>query len=232
MRPRLSWPRKWRPPEVSPRVSFTYFEIIDTCQRRGCPLCRLRAGFVQRSLGSLLYENVNDPDIRERLRRSLGWCAQHASLLPGADQSPALGVAIITQDLVHLCLSTLSNKHPERGLTPTDACPACQYEAEVEDLLGWNVAAHLDRRELREALQASDGICVPHVRAILPRLGDKEARSFLLSLTRQKLQALDDRLGMLIRHHDYRFNQDPMDEEERDSWMRALRMLSGIADPS
>src|SRR3972149_2812113 len=57
---------------------FSYFDVIDACARPGCPFCRLSEETVNRYLGAILYENVNDPGTRDQLRSSLGYCNEHA----------------------------------------------------------------------------------------------------------------------------------------------------------
>src|SRR3972149_3490349 len=80
-------------------TSFSYFDVIDACARPGCPFCRLSEETVNRYLGAILYENVNDPGTRDQLRSSLGYCNEHAWRLTATSGS-ALGVAIIYEDLL------------------------------------------------------------------------------------------------------------------------------------
>ena len=73
----------------------TYFDLRDACQLPGCPVCRIEQRTVQRFLDALMYENVNDPGTRDRLRGSLGFCHEHAWQVANEMLGNALGMAII-----------------------------------------------------------------------------------------------------------------------------------------
>ena len=48
------------------------------CEQEGCPLCRLARAQERRWLWMLLWENVNDPGVRDRIAVSWGFCRRHA----------------------------------------------------------------------------------------------------------------------------------------------------------
>ena len=61
-----------------PSRHMTYHDLREALAEPGCAFCRLVARAVDRYLRALLYESVNDPGLREKLRASRGFCRGHA----------------------------------------------------------------------------------------------------------------------------------------------------------
>ncbi len=173
-------------------------ELIAACQQPGCPLCRLVQAGVRHYLQSLFYESVNDIGLRQQLRRSLGFCHEHAriSLEPGVGD--ALGVSIIYHDI----LTNLLRRLPEQGrpaaheakffsrlrtkrpmgatlqgllelLAPKAACPACDQREKLARIFCPALGRNLADEPLAQALQAGDGLCLPHLQRVASEVKTK-----------------------------------------------------------
>ncbi|HEX2915819.1 MAG TPA: DUF6062 family protein [Chloroflexia bacterium] len=101
----------------------TYYEIKERFElaagqpeKAACPLCQLTRESVARYMGSLSYENVNDPEQRERLRASGGFCNRHS--WQWHSHKDALGTAIIYQDVARVFLSKLAEGNLATTLSP------------------------------------------------------------------------------------------------------------------
>ena len=82
------------------RTKFiAYFELLDAMREAGCPFCTLVLKSSRRYLDALLYEQVNDPETREKLRAARGFCAWHAWMATEIANS-ASGIAIIHRDFL------------------------------------------------------------------------------------------------------------------------------------
>ena len=82
--------------------------------------------------------------------------------------------------------------------------------------------------EMRNALQASEGLCLPHLRLALEKLKsiDVSAVEALLSIHREKLAGLRTELAEFIRKNDYQAIQEGFGAEG-DAWLRAIAMIVG-----
>ncbi|MEW6105743.1 MAG: DUF6062 family protein [Bacillota bacterium] len=127
---------------------MTYYNLRDAMAKPGCPICRLVSDAVARYLETFLYENVNDPGMRADLRRSNGFCPDHAGLL--REHGDPLGHAIIYGDLVDHVLESLEGllrgcssgsarllasgtvASRANDLLPGRRCPACLVAREAE----------------------------------------------------------------------------------------------------
>lgn len=220
-----------------------YFEVRDALGEGGCAICTLVSRSLTRYIGGLLYESVNSPPTRQRLRDSLGLCAIHNELVREARS--ASGAAIIQRDLLKTLAARLANSEQSassgwledlfrppkanRGdaLAPEQPCPACVVAEERERDYMDVLLASLEDGEMLAALRASAGLCAPHLRTAMSRArGDQMER-----LKAEQLviwQRLIAELDEFIRKLDYRFTHEGMGAEG-DAWDRALDLVAGKA---
>lgn len=225
------------------------FRVLEALGEGGCPLCALRAAAVDRYLDSLLYEQVNDPDLRRALDRSRGFCREHALLLVRLGDS--LGIAILYKDQVARALDAVRqarrtvssgprglrwlpngtrSEGPEvvlsRLLAPEGPCPACQVAREAEERYLSALLEHLESPEVRAGIERSSFLCLPHLQAALHLAGDPDRAQAVLEIAEEKLVRLHEELAELIRKRDYRFAHEPKGEEQT-AWFRAVWHLVG-----
>ena len=99
--------------------------LIDAMKKTGCPICRLYRESSQRAIVSFLWENVNDPQVRQGIIASYGFCSPHTRLMVASElssSSTALGTNIIYEHLGRLLAGELSGLRPSRQ-TGTTAAP-------------------------------------------------------------------------------------------------------------
>ena len=232
-----------------------YYNLLDAFAegrpaRTGCPICRLSSQAVDRYLGHLLYESVNDLDVRRGIRRSQGFCSHHAWQLQ--QKGDALGIAIIHQDVIKNIVRALRRRRrPGPGplsarwlrsllpgavsefaqrlakeLAPRGECPACRQRVEVEDAYLQTLLQHAADPELLALWRDSDGVCWPHFQRALQLVQDEAALRVLTDMELAHFGRLCDELGEFIRLHDHRLGGKGFGSE-RDSWIRAIGTVSG-----
>jgi hypothetical protein len=229
-----------------------YHEMAEALGQPGCPVCRLVAQSAERYLDSVLWELVNDTDVRSELNQARGYCQQHAWLLVRA--GAALGVAILMQDIVKTLLETIDTnpvqeisdsvlkgllqsleKKPSckatakltAALAPQLPCPVCSHVQVREKEFVRTVLAHLDGPwQMEAAFRASDGLCLAHFREALARASSENEAKAVLAVQREIWERLHAELGEFIRKTDHRFRNEPYGAE-RDAWRRALEAISG-----
>ena len=233
-------------------ISVSYHNVIQACAEPGCPLCRLSEKSVTLYLGALMYELVNDPDSRDRIRESLGFCNPHAYHLLTMTGS-ALGIGIIFRDVVNTVIKplegaaytpprgaplqrvaeALNRQRPAAGseavvqaLTPQKPCPVCVQQEKMDALALAALVEGLGDEQLQAALRASAGLCLPHLRGALQAVRSPAAFDTLVSIARERCQALRAELDEFIRKNDYRFQHEGMGAEG-DSWKRAVWQMVG-----
>ena len=231
--------------------SSTSYELIQACRQSGCPVYRVEQSVVERYLDNLFYESVNDIQLRERLRASLGFCREHAWLAIDKRLGNALGFAIIYHDVINNTLRQLESdvtppitKHwsallkqiPEQAsgtvqrviyaLTPQKHCAVCHQRDKALHIIISSLVESLNEPEMISALQSSDGLCMPHLKKVFESVRDLEICDLLLSIHREKLENLRSELAEFIRKNDYRFKDEGFGTEG-DSWRRAIGTIIG-----
>jgi hypothetical protein len=156
----------------------------------------------------------------------------------------ALGYSIIYHDVVTSVLKQLdadkrSIAVPRRrasmrdwlaqvraALTPRKRCPICQYREEMTGQILFAFMEDLPSPELMDALQASEGLCLPHLQQTLETITDSSMHEKLLSIHREKLEKLKTELAEFIRKNDYQAIQKGFGSEG-DAWLRSIGMIAG-----
>ena len=230
----------------------SYYDLRDALKESGCPMCRARRAALERYMDGLIYEKVNDAGVRKAVRQSRGFCERHAWDL--VRHGAALGVAILTRDVVRELLSIMRSGHFKgpgswsvtrlreavdsrqprsataelvAALGPQGPCPACKHEAEIDHALASSFVENLHGPEgLLEAYRQSDGFCLPHVRQVLARVPDEATYAAILEVQLAHWSQLEAELSELVRKSDYRFADEEVGDEGT-SWLRAIASLAG-----
>ena len=207
---------------------------------------------MERYLDSQFYENVNSPAWRDHLRSSLGFCHGHAWLGVNKRLGDALGYSIIYHDILnHLLRSLKDDTRSERAqgrrrsvlgqipeslrgaveklmaaLTQRKRCPACEHRQEITRNLLSALVEDLLTPEMTEALQASEGLCLPHLRRALDYVSESSGYEALLKIHRANLEGLRNDLAEFIRKSDYQVIKEGFGREG-DAWLRAIGKIVG-----
>jgi hypothetical protein len=207
---------------------------------------------VERYLDRQFYENVNSPAWRDSLRVSFGFCHEHAWLGVNKRLGDALGFSIIYRDIVNSVLTHLNdNESPERSsrrwtsalqkipeatrkliakmltaLTPRKGCPVCEHRDETTRRVLSVLVEELEGAQMTNALEASEGLCLPHLRQSFEYVKESAVSETLLNIHREKLESLSAELGEFIRKNDYQAIKEGFGAEGN-AWLRAVSMIIG-----
>lgn len=221
-------------------------ELIEAMQDGACPICVIVNRAERKAIDHFLYDQVNDISRRDTLRASRGYCLHHTALL--AEGRSALGVAILSRDILRAMTAELEESSRDGSRTgptgfsslfaakngpklatkiePHAPCPMCVARPQIEEPLFLGLLQNLDDPTFRQAVQASQGgMCRTHLATAL-RMASNEAAQTLATIQATQWRQIEAALDEFIRKHDYRFREEVMDDE-RDVWLRALRLSSG-----
>lgn len=215
-------------------------QVLAACRTGECPVCFRVAAAARKRLEELLAEHATDPETRQRLRHSRGFCATHTWLLPTVAHAN-LGVALIYHDLLRDALVQLEQRarqtlrggsrrivraSPVRHNRPEATCLICR-EGETLTMsdLGVIVAHFADSRFLA-GFARSAGLCLPHVLRLVDLAGGHPNLGSVLAWHATRWHELEADLVEFARKFDYRYAREPMGRE-RDSWLRVLQVFGG-----
>lgn len=166
-----------------------------------------------RYLRGIAQDGVNDIPLRQRLRRAGGYCQRHAVMF--AENSLLLPTAILLQDLLQTRLARIAN-----GEKRPIVCKACQVEAAYAKQIIRFVKRHRKKLEVQAQILALPW-CFAHLEALAHVL-PTPMRTQLVD----RFAETDAQLGEVIRKHDYRFTDETISEQERDSMRVVLEHLT------
>lgn len=220
-------------------TSFAYYDLLEAFPQDGCAVCRLLLRDVDRYLDGLLYEYVNEADTHAAFRSGRGLCNTHSWQLRRY-RGGALGSAILCGAALDEVLRTLERPGPRTGrrllgnsgagaaladaLGPQAPCPACQKQTEAAARYSLMIAT--DDARLLGAYRDSQGLCLPHFRAVLRQANGREAVHKLVDIQREIWQRLYAEVQTFITRQDYRYSAEQAGEEG-DSWLRVIATLAG-----
>ena len=223
---------------------LSYHALVEALDGDGCPFCALVPAALERYCRTLLYEQVNDIDLRANLRASQGFCAAHGEMLRQARS--ALGSAIIHRDVLNTLARSLeaepppanTSRHwlrtlvdpgrptPDLALGVAEPCPACQRVRERELHYADTLLLNWRDERLQRKFSSSAGLCLSHLRLTLARTGNPAQFEALRDAHLAKWRDLIAELDEFIRKNDYRFADKEIGAEGT-SWSRAIDLVSG-----
>jgi hypothetical protein len=230
--------------------SYTAFDLQDACKEPGCPVCRLEHRYVQGYLDNLFHENVNDIELRKKLRLSKGFCPEHGWLATSQYLSSHLGLAIIYKDVINNTIIELkkeiksSYQYPKKyfgiipnksnllmkrlalALSPKARCPVCQRHDIMMAIIISSIIEKESVQAMMVALKESYGLCFPHLKRVLGMTKDTDICIKLIKIHLEKLTTIREDLSELIRKKDYRFAGEGVGKEAG-AWLRALEIVNG-----
>lgn len=223
-----------------------FFELVDAQRLAGCPICRLAYRTTDRYLDMLLYEAVLDPDVREKLKSSYGFCREHVAMLHGRP-GRSLGIALIYESVLRRLTGILAEGSLERGsfadrlrgraatgvplanrLKPEEPCPACTVQKKAERDYAALLVASIDDERLASAYASSDGLCLPHLAMALEHVTDEVTLKRILEPQVERYRTMLADLSEYIRKCDHRFRGEPFGPEG-DVWLRVMNTMAGGA---
>lgn len=229
-----------RPVPLDQRVG--YRDLLADLGRPGCPACHGANRAAWRYIDGLLWESVNDPETRARLRASHGFCRRHAfmALSIASQQGDSLGMAILYEDFLrNIRAEVLEVLGPKRrreratSLRPGQACIICESARGAAGNYLAILAAAEEGTEPWEAIRRPErGLCLPHLELGFRSHRSRAERGRLADAFLHGEAELRANLKELIRKHDYRFRDEGITDEERASWVRAVRRVVGEPRPS
>jgi hypothetical protein len=234
-------------------------KLVEAMKLQGCPVCRRAWQASNETMEIFLWENVNDPRIRNDIIASYGFCNYHTRLLVARELSNsgvALGVNIIYEQLGRVVSKELATLKPKRKLTgffadlgktfgnrsnqekvlpPKDICPACKLsnQAIVNTLSTLFESLQNKVGDLTKAYLASDRLCFDHLRLGLAQYGDRdpEAAKFLIDDAIEQLNRVSADMQGYIRKNNWEYRDEKMSPEENNAWQRMLVFFTGNPAP-
>jgi hypothetical protein len=232
--------------------------LIEAMKKPGCPACRIFRQASERALESFLWENVNEPDVRQGILDAYGFCAAHTRVMVAREvlsSSIPLGTNIIYEHLGRVVARELHSlrpsglgaaRRPLRALLhrlglaksasgplhPRGPCPACASGENAATNCLHVLCEELQKpADVRETYLASDGLCLAHLRAAIEAHTQKfpGAVTLLIDDSVQRLEAQSMEMKEFIRKNNWAYRDEKLSEAEDTAWRKTLGFFTGYA---
>jgi hypothetical protein len=166
----------------------------------------------------------------DRLRRSRGFCDEHAERLKRLEVEGLksnLGISTVYLDTFQGLADQLRSLRPGSDLSQPEECPACQYrDEEVERNARYLLEEITANSSSRQRFLDSNGLCFPHFQLTWERAEELVEQELLLELQGRVVAEIANDLAENIRKQGHEVAGGPS-ERESSSWQWAIYLTAG-----
>jgi hypothetical protein len=213
-----------------PEKHSAFYRLLDACAEAECPICHLARLRVERYYDGLLYEKINDPEIRRRFRAAGGFCNPHSIQFAGYHDG--LAGSILYRDLLSAWIKKLSGLPRQSAFGVATSCPVCNEKAKTEDIYLALLVEFLEDDQLKQALISSNGLCLPHLAMLTERLQEsrKTMPDWLIDFQQGMAERIVADLNAYIDGCNFSLGKDRprLSREQELAWQRALYKAAGF----
>jgi len=215
-------------------ISKSFSELLDAFKKDGCPICRLNYLNVDSYFSSILYECVNDPEVRKKLRDSFGYCRDHSiQFIQFVESShnrvgESIIIADVTAEIIKELdrLSKLSLKDLKKVKAANHRCPACIYQENHDYIYYFEVLNNLENDDFFSGFLKSDGLCQSHLMELIKIIKNPHIRNKIIENQKLKLSMLIKDMNEFVKKHSGQSSQK-ISSDEGNAFKKAIRKISG-----
>ena len=220
------------------RTPMDYFELIEL--RRD----------VDRCIDGMVYGFMDTDEMRAAFSGSRGLCSEHGWQLKQNKFGNVLGISKLYAATLGEVLSILDTTpveaEPARSrldrllssdrrsgtsaladqLKPVTQCMVCERIAERENDYVQMFDRYMTVPPFRQSFEESDGLCLPHFRAVLSGMRDPIGKQVLVELQAAMWRTLKAQVDSFAAKQNYE-HEGELSEAEGDSWVRAIARMGG-----
>jgi len=213
-------------------INKSFSELLDAFKKDGCPICNLNYSNIDSYFSSILYESVNDPGVRKKLRDSLGYCRDHSVQFIGFIESSCnrFGASIIIADVTAEIIkeldrfSKLSLKDLKKVAGSNYKCPACIYMHNHEHIYYSEILNNLENDDFFNKYLKNDGLCQAHLGELIKIIKDSRIRNKIIENQQLKFSILINNMNAFVKKHSGQSNQK-ISSDEGNAFKKAIRHM-------
>jgi GTP-binding protein EngB required for normal cell division len=202
--------------------------------QRTCPICEAQSAAVFDFFAGWQYALAASPEARREFTAARGFCHIHTWQFQriASPQGISEGYAPLIEQaqsvLKHLNGSpTAEVLNRIQALLPDiDTCPACQVLQRVEIERVRQFIEQITHNEEREKFSHAQGLCLPHLHAVLNAHPEPAIVHLLVEEQARRLEEIFEDMHNYVLKRDA-LRRGLLNTNEGDAWRRALILLSG-----
>ena len=190
-----------------------------------CPICEHMVARTKLSMEHLLYEGVNNLEIRKSLYDSKGFCSRHSHML--AEMGDPLAHAIIYYSLIDQAVKAIeANKNAAaKAYQNHKTCMFCTNEKTSEEIYILAFVQAYEEKSFADQYRIGGRLCIPHLAGVLGY--KKGAAPMIVADTLNKYKTVQGHLSEIMRKNDYQYIHEALTEDEKLAWKDAVDLVKG-----
>lgn len=173
---------------------------------------------------SILYEGVNDPQIRAEISNNQGLCNTHAyQLLALGDP---LAHAIIYSDVLNIAINKLAILR-EPVTSGLEKCVFCMSVEESESAYVNSFAVFLSDKVFESKYDESSVLCLHHFKRVQAKIKDPTAQNIFRKSTEAKYRKVVGYLEEVKRKNNYQGSSEVWTDDEKAASKNVVKILNG-----
>jgi hypothetical protein len=211
-----------------PHSALTRF-LKQGLARGMCPLCRVAHKLDAEYMWYFFDEYSGQDWALDKLRRSGGFCREHADMLRAIEVDglkSTLGISKVYLDTLEGIGVELERLESGESVAHAQ-CPACANREEgVRKNARYLLEELAENERSHHLFTESSGLCMRHFDLVWEATEVDAERTLILDVQRRAISALLDDLREHIAKHDHLRKDEPKGPE-LDSWLRAMQLTAG-----
>ena len=205
-----------------------WYELFERMQDNHCPICSLLDKMVDGVMESFLYESVNNPGLRDKIKKAHGLCYLHSKMM--MEKGDPLAHALVYSDLIIQAIDEISKKNINAfaAYDKHDECIFCQNVNKSEAIYAKAFLSAYQDKEFEEKYLEEGLLCMSHVKLIHENTSKSQMNilNSILKVTEDKCGKLVYDLSEIKRKNDYRYKDEEWTESERKAWKKAVAVIN------
>jgi len=203
---------------------IVWHELFARMKNDTCPICSLIVDRLDSFMKSILYEGVNDPNVRATISNNEGLCNTHAyQLLALGDP---LAHAIIYSDVLSTAIDKMGVLR-EPVASGREKCVFCMSVEQSESTYVNSFAAFLSDEVFRIKYDESSLLCLPHFKTVQAKIKDPSVQNNFRNSTATKYRKLVGYLNEVKRKNNYQGTNEAWTDEDKSASKNVVAIING-----
>ena len=209
---------------------MAYFNLLEVMEKDCCPVCALTDKRIEQTMDNFLYDSVNSIPVQQEINAARGFCNFHADKL--LKKGNPLAHAIIYGNLIEIAQKDIDVGDFMRYKGHAQ-CRWCALSKDNVRIYSRVFFESWIKDEFRRKYEEAGMLCMAHLHAVeqagktgLVNLSGKATVGAIRKATKKKYERICAQLAEVRRKNDFRFQNEPWTDEEKDAWSRAVYVIN------
>lgn len=204
-----------------------YFSFIESIKKDTCPICILVNKNINKFFEDLLYEKVNDINIRKKFKEYSGFCNYHAHQF--LKYNDGIAISLLNKDLLINNINSINNKsYLFKKQKKKTNCQICELKKEYENHYLSIFSEFWNDEALKNNFISNSFLCIPHLNMLKSKF--KNIPDWLFDTIRNKYTIILNNVNSYLDSCNFDDNKKniSLTTDQINSWKILTNIIYGI----